>query len=65
VSAGDSNCLVTFKPDIDPKTGRIEPPIQLGRGAPEFLAADGAGKAYVNLEDKDNVAVVDLKAADP
>ncbi|MDT7815960.1 MAG: hypothetical protein QOJ51_4364 [Acidobacteriaceae bacterium] len=61
VSAGDSNCLVTFKPDIDPKTGRIEPPIQLG-GAPEFLAADGAGKAYVNLEDKDNVAVVDLKA---
>jgi DNA-binding beta-propeller fold protein YncE len=60
VSAGDSNCLVTFKPDIDPKTGKIEPPIQLG-GAPEFLAADGAGKAYVNLEDKDNVAVVDLK----
>jgi hypothetical protein len=61
VSAGDSNCLITFKPDIDPKAGKIEPPIQLG-GAPEFLAADGAGKAYVNLEDKDNVAVVDLKA---
>lgn len=61
VSAGDSNCLLTLKPDIDPKTGKIETPIQLG-GAPEFLAADGAGKAYVNLEDKDNVAVVDLKA---
>jgi hypothetical protein len=61
VSAGDSNCLITIKPDIDPKTGKIEPPIQLG-GAPEFLAADGAGKAYVNLEDKDSVAVVDLKA---
>jgi DNA-binding beta-propeller fold protein YncE len=60
VSAGDSNCLITIKPDIDPKTGKIEPPIQLG-GAPEFLAADGAGKAYVNLENKDNVAVVDLK----
>jgi len=60
VSAGDSNCLITLKPDIDPKTGKIEAPIQLG-GAPEFLAADGAGKAYVNLEDKDNVAVVDLK----
>jgi DNA-binding beta-propeller fold protein YncE len=30
------------------------------RGAPEFLAADGSGKAYVNLEDKDLVAVVDL-----
>jgi hypothetical protein len=61
VSAGDSNSLITFKPDIDPKSGKIETPIQLG-GAPEFLAADGAGKVYVNLEDKDNVAVVDLKA---
>jgi DNA-binding beta-propeller fold protein YncE len=30
-------------------------------GAPEFLAYDDAGKAYVNLEDKDLVAVVDLK----
>ncbi len=60
VSAGDSNSLITFKPDIDPKAGKIEPPISLG-GAPEFLAADGAGKVYVNLEDKDNVAVVDLK----
>jgi hypothetical protein len=60
VSAGDSNSLITFKPDIDPKSGKIEAPIQLG-GAPEFLAADGAGKVYINLEDKDNVAVVDLK----
>jgi hypothetical protein len=31
-------------------------------GAPEFLAADGAGKVYINLEDKNEVAVVDLKA---
>jgi hypothetical protein len=60
VSAGDSNSLITFKPDIDPKDGKIEAPIALG-GAPEFLAADGAGKVYVNLEDKDMVAVVDLK----
>ena len=61
VSAGDSNSLITFKPDIDPKSGKIEAPIQLG-GAPEFLAADGAGKVYVNLEDKDTVAVVDVAA---
>jgi DNA-binding beta-propeller fold protein YncE len=60
VSAGDSNSLIIFKPDIDPKAGRIEASISLG-GAPEFLAADNAGKVYVNLEDKDNVAVVDLK----
>lgn len=61
VSAGDSNSLITFKPDIDPKSGKIEAPIALG-GAPEFLAADGAGKVFVNLEDKDTVAVVDLNA---
>ena len=51
---------MTFKPDIDPANGKIDPPIDLG-GAPEFLAADGDGKAYINLEDKDMVAVVDLK----
>jgi DNA-binding beta-propeller fold protein YncE len=61
VSAGDSNSLMTLKPDIDPKAGKIEEPIPLG-GAPEFLAADGTGKVYINLEDKNNVAVVDLKS---
>jgi DNA-binding beta-propeller fold protein YncE len=39
----------------------IDAPIELG-GKPEYLAADGAGKVYVDLEDKDQVAVVDLKA---
>jgi DNA-binding beta-propeller fold protein YncE len=58
--SGDGNALMTFKPDIDPVNGKIDPPIALG-GAPEFLAYDDAGKAYVNLEDKDLVAVVDLK----
>ncbi len=61
VSAGDSNALVTLKPDVDPKSGKIDEPIALG-GAPEFLAANGSGKVFVNLEDKDQVAVVDLKA---
>ncbi|HEV2278899.1 MAG TPA: YncE family protein [Acidobacteriaceae bacterium] len=59
--SGDGNALMTFSPDIDPKSGKIDPPIQLG-GAPEFLASDGSGKVYVNLEDKDVVAVVDLKS---
>ena len=61
VSCGDDGTLVTIKPDVDPKTGSIDAPIDLG-GKPEFLAADGAGKVYVNLEDKDQIAVVDLKA---
>ena len=61
VSCGDDGTLLTIKPDVDPKNGSIDAPIDLG-GKPEFLAADGAGKVYVNLEDKDQIAVVDLKA---
>jgi DNA-binding beta-propeller fold protein YncE len=59
--SGDGNKLMTFKPDIDPVNGKIDAPIDLG-GAPEFLAADSEGKVYINLEDKDVVAVVDLKS---
>ncbi len=58
--SGDGNKLMTFKPDIDLVNGKIDPPIELG-GGPEFLAADGEGRAYINLEDKDLLAVVDLK----
>jgi DNA-binding beta-propeller fold protein YncE len=58
--SGDGQKLMTFKPNIDPAHGTIDSPIELG-GSPEFLAASGDGKAYVNLEDKDLVAVVDLK----
>jgi DNA-binding beta-propeller fold protein YncE len=58
--SGDANALMTFRPDIDPKNGKVTT-IALG-GAPEFLTADGSGKAYVNLEDKDLVAVVDLRS---
>jgi DNA-binding beta-propeller fold protein YncE len=61
VVSGDKGVLMSFKPDIDLKSGKIDAPIDLG-GAPEFLASDGAGKLYVNLMDKDAVAVVDLNA---
>jgi len=61
VSCGDAGVLVTLKADSDPKSAVIDMPIELG-GKPEYLAADGAGKVYVNLEDKDQVAVVDLHA---
>ncbi len=58
--SGDGGVLMTFRPDIDPKSGKVDQ-IPLG-GAPEFLASDGSGKVYVNLEDKDVVAVVDLNS---
>jgi len=61
VVSGDNGVLMTLKPHADPRTASIDPPIDLG-GKPEFLAADGAGKVYINLEDKNQVAVVDLKA---
>ena len=58
--SGDGGTLMLLKPDVDPKNGKIEASIDLG-GKPEFLAADGKGKAYINLVDKDQVAVVDLR----
>jgi hypothetical protein len=58
--SGDSNKLMTFSPDIDPKNGKVDT-VDLG-GAPEFLAADGKGRVYINLADKDQLAVVDLHA---
>ena len=62
VVSGDKGTMMMFKPDINPKKGKIATSIDLG-GAPEFLAADGAGKVYVNLMDKDQVAVVDIESA--
>jgi YVTN family beta-propeller protein len=61
VVSGDGGTLMTFKPDIDPSNGKIEAPIALG-GKPEFLASDGGGKVYVNLVDKNEVVVVDMKS---
>jgi DNA-binding beta-propeller fold protein YncE len=58
--SGDDGVLMTVKPDADPKSASIDS-LELG-GKPEFLASDGAGKVYVNLVDKNQVAVVDMKA---
>jgi DNA-binding beta-propeller fold protein YncE len=46
---------------IDGKDGSLVGTIDLG-GAPEQAASDGKGNLYVCLEDKDNIAVVDVKA---
>ena len=59
--SGDDGVLMTVKPDVDAKSGSIDPTIELG-GKPEFLTSDGAGKIYINLVDKNEVAVVDIKA---
>ena len=46
---------------IDGKDGTIVGTIDLG-GAPEQAQSDGAGHLYIDLEDKDQVAVVDVNA---
>jgi DNA-binding beta-propeller fold protein YncE len=46
---------------IDGKDGSVVGTIDLG-GAPEQAASDGQGHLYVAIEDKDNVAVVDVNA---
>jgi hypothetical protein len=60
VVCGDAGVMIPISPGLDLATGKADPPVQLG-GKPEFLAADGLGKAYINLVDKDLVAVVDTK----
>jgi DNA-binding beta-propeller fold protein YncE len=46
---------------IDAKEGMLLGTIDLG-GMPEQAATDGKGHLYIDLEDKDNIAVVDAKA---
>jgi DNA-binding beta-propeller fold protein YncE len=60
VSCGDANALLSLAPDIDLKSAKPDQ-CDLG-GKPEFLAADGSGKVFVNLVDKALVAVVDVKS---
>jgi DNA-binding beta-propeller fold protein YncE len=45
---------------IDAKDGSVLGTIDLG-GAPEQAATDGKGHIYIDIEDKNNVAVVDAK----
>jgi DNA-binding beta-propeller fold protein YncE len=60
VACGDAGVLVPIPLDIDVKTGKADPAIDLG-GKPEFLVSDDDGKVYINLEDKDQVAVLDTR----
>jgi len=46
---------------IDPKDGSVSGTLDLD-GQPEQAQSDGQGHLYVALEDKDKIAVVDLKA---
>ena len=60
VMCGDAHQLVAIAPDVNPAGGKPAAMVDLG-GSPEFAVADENGKVYVNIEDKDEVAVVDTK----
>jgi len=60
VFCGDAHQMVAIAPEVDPKLGKASAIVDLG-GAPEFAVADGTGEVFVNIEDKDEVAVVDTK----
>jgi DNA-binding beta-propeller fold protein YncE len=53
--------LIPISPNLDLATGKPDASVDLG-GKPEFLAADGQGKVYINLVDKDQIVVVDTKS---
>ena len=59
ISCGDANQLLVLDPTADIATAAVQK-VDLG-GKPEFLAADGQGRAFVCLVDKNVIAVVDLK----
>ncbi len=46
---------------IDPVTGQVTATITLD-GKPETAVSDGAGKIYVNIEDKNKITVVDIRS---
>src|SRR5437868_3634785 len=45
---------------VDPATAKVLATVPIG-GSLEFAAADGRGRLYVNVEDKNEVAVLDTK----
>jgi hypothetical protein len=57
---GDAHAMIAISADVDPKEGKASTSLDLG-GKPEFAVADGLGKVFVNLVDKNEVAVVDTK----
>jgi YVTN family beta-propeller protein len=76
VSTGEGPDAIMFEPDtktiitcngrsknlsiIDPKTNTVLKTIDVG-GRPEEATSDGEGNVFVNLEDKNEIAVVDLR----
>jgi len=47
--------------EVDPVAGKAVATIAIGGGKLEFPAADGAGHVFVNMQEKGEIAVIDVK----
>jgi DNA-binding beta-propeller fold protein YncE len=61
VFCGDAHRMVANAPDVNPKGGKADATTDLG-GSPEYAVADGKGRVFVNIVDRDEVAVIDTHA---
>jgi len=58
VLCGDAHRMIAIAPDVNLKSAKADATVDLG-GSPEYAVADGQGKVFVNIADRDEVAVVD------
>jgi DNA-binding beta-propeller fold protein YncE len=58
VFCGDAHRMIAIAPDVNLKNGKADATVDLG-GSPEYAVADGQGKVFVNIADRNEVAVVD------
>jgi DNA-binding beta-propeller fold protein YncE len=61
VFCGDAHQMIAIAPDVNPVGGTAAAAVDLG-GSPEFAVADGQGKVFVNIADRNQMAVVDTHA---
>jgi outer membrane protein assembly factor BamB len=58
VFCGDAHQMIAIAPDVNPKGGKADATVDLG-GSPEYAVADGQGKVFVNIADRNEMVVVD------
>lgn len=61
VFCGDAHRMIAIAPDVNPRGGRAGAIVDLG-GSPEYAVADDQGRVFVNIADRNEVAVVDTHA---
>ena len=58
VLCGGAHQMIAIAPDLNPNGGKADATVELG-GSPEYAVADGHGKVFVNIADKNQIAVID------